>query len=717
MALSKWMVLGRNALWVLNPFLGFIAYYHQEIHFGIYFQWLGKMHPMLLHFPIVFGLGISGYYIYATNFKKMSPLFSHLLILHSLLTTVVSIFGICLSKQESYDHDLLFWHQWGGVAIAYMSWGVLVLHEHNNFFKTHFSLRSILGIIFAGVLIFFTHKGAQLTHGTNILHWPEKEIKKEITINFDSTATLYERAIGPLFQQKCVSCHGTKKSKGNLLLNSPDNILKGGKNGSIFSDQSNIKSLLLERLSLPLSDEYHMPPEGKLQLTKKELKLLNYWILAGGNLEIKMNELIQSDSLFLLAHQWMPSIPHSDKSQHTFPDLTRYNSNYCAVNYSYAGSNNIEVSFYQSDFYAHEILKRLTPIQSQIVYLNMQSMPLKEKDIAFIAQCDKLQKLNLNYTQLSADQLVPLKKLVQLKSISMCGLRYDEKSWLAFFENAPFNKVHLWSKSLNVRQMNKIRSSNSKIDFTFGDNLTNDLIQINSPIIDQDSSIIADHLDINIRHFLEDTDIRYTTDGTDPDSLSSPKFKTTLRITEQTILKARAFKPGWISSEIVQKTFYRSDIPTDTIYLVTQPNKQYPGNGVQTLVDYELGDQNFTNGKWLGYLDKDMVFVIGFNQSKNLKEARFNALINNTSYIFPIKSIKVAGSFDGIQFKTLNEIKFPSLEKDDFNIQSKSFSCPIPNQVAYKFYKFTLSNLKKLPNWHPGKNTPAWMFIDEIFLN
>ena len=112
-----------------------------------------------------------------------------------------------------------------------------------------------------------------------------------------------------------------------------------------------------------------------------------------------------------------------------------------------------------------------------------------------------------------------------------------------------------------------------------------------------------------------------------------------------------------------------------------------------------------------------MILVIGFHQSKKLKEARFNTLIDNASYIFPLTAIQVAGSLDGIQFKALNEIKFPSLQKDDFNIENKSFSCLIPGEDSYKFYKFTLSNLKKLPDWHPGKNTPAWMFIDEIFLN
>jgi hypothetical protein len=25
--------------------------------------------------------------------------------------------------------------------------------------------------------------------------------------------------------------------------------------------------------------------------------------------------------------------------------------------------------------------------------------------------------------------------------------------------------------------------------------------------------------------------------------------------------------------------------------------------------------------------------------------------------------------------------------------------------------------LKKLPTWHPGKGTPGWIFVDELFLN
>ena len=187
--------------------------------------------------------------------------------------------------------------------------------------------------------------------------------------------------------------------------------------------------------------------------------------------------------------------------------------------------------------------------------------------------------------------------------------------------------------------------------------------------------------------------------------------------TKNTILKTKAFKPGWFSSDMVQKTFYKSEIHPDTIYFVTNPDKKYPGTGAKTLIDYELGEQNFSNGKWLAYKDITMKFVIGFKQARPLQEAHFNAFVDNGSYIFPILSIMIEGSNDGKEFKKLNEARFPSLKQTDVVRENKSFSCSIPAGPAYKYYRFTLLNLKKLPTWHPGKGTPGWIFVDELFLN
>ncbi|MBK6281410.1 MAG: hypothetical protein IPF54_00965 [Draconibacterium sp.] len=196
----------------------------------------------------------------------------------------------------------------------------------------------------------------------------------------------------------------------------------------------------------------------------------------------------------------------------------------------------------------------------------------------------------------------------------------------------------------------------------------------------------------------------------------SSEYNLPIILSENTILKIKAFKPGWISSDVVQRTFYKSGIQPDTIYLVTDPHPKYKNDGAKTLVNFQLGEGNTSNGEWLAYRDYDMEFVVGFKQSKPLKSMYLNALIDIGAYIFPIKSVVVEGSNDSKNFEKITEAKFPDgLESDARG--AKSFNCDFPEGTSFQYYKFTVANLKKLPSWHRGKGEPAWIFVDELFLN
>jgi hexosaminidase len=76
----------------------------------------------------------------------------------------------------------------------------------------------------------------------------------------------------------------------------------------------------------------------------------------------------------------------------------------------------------------------------------------------------------------------------------------------------------------------------------------------------------------------------------------------------------------------------------------------------------------------------------------------------------------VEGSNDGKQFENIAETKFPEANKSDPR-GAKSFSCEFPQGTSWKYYKFTVANWNKLPPWHRGKGEPAWIFVDELFLN
>ena len=706
--LSQW---GEWCVWFLNPLLLLLAIYSEASKTNDVFLWFGKLHPLVLHFPIVLGIAIVIYFLFFQNKPLEEDTEKLFLVGNAMMASMVALLGLFLSKQDAYDNDTLNLHKWGGLSIALISWLLIYIKKLATNYKKIIALGYLL------VLLFFTHQGALLTHGENALSMPMPAAVIEEVKTVDSSLTVYEKAINPILAQKCVSCHGPDKVKGNLQLQSPELILKGGKNGNILNGIQNEEALLLQRIHLPNADEKHMPPADKLQLTLEELTLLTKWVKAGGNFTKKISELAKTDSLAILAMAYKAPAKGSGDKKNNAPDLKEFNSNYLTVNYLFSGSEDIEVNFFQGTFYKIEQLKNLEKIKDKIVSLNMQGMPITKEDLAIILQFTKLKKLNLNYTTLTLNDLQPLKSIKSLTNLSICGMEVNQNTLTKFLEKAPFTEINIWTNHSSEKEFQQLSASNKKVKIIIGDNLDAEIIKLTSPIIDQDSSIIAGSLDIVIKHFLKGTVVRYTTDGTEPDSLSSPIYTKKLRFTKNTILKTRAFKPGWISSDMVQKTFYKSDIHPDTIYFVTNPDKKYPGSGAKTLIDYELGEKNFSNGKWLAYKDTTMKFVIGFKQARPLQTAHFNAFIDNGSYIFPILSIMIEGSNDGKEFKKLNEAKFPSLKETDVVRENKSFSCAIPAGAAYKYYRFTLLNLKKLPTWHPGKGTPGWIFVDELFLN
>ncbi len=692
------------SLWIINPLLIVLAVFDQKIQPDLFFLWLGKFHPLALHFPIVFGFLISIYFLFFQH--KRIPLETEKLLLavNAFLAVVVAIFGILLSLQNAYEAELINWHKWGGVVVAILSWlFIYVLNLNIN-------IKRILAIIFLMVLIGSTHKGAQLTHGVNALSFPKPD-NTETEITIDSTATIFKLGIEPVFARKCVSCHGIDKTKGGLQLHTSESISMGGQSGDLFDD-----GILMKTINLPLEHESHMPPEGKLQLTEVEKSIIRLWVKSGNSFDLRLSELAKEDSLFLLVSKYQNAAKQQTALNFDLPGLEEFNSNYCSVNYLFNGSDEIEVNFFQGSNYNRENLKRLEKIGTSIFSLNMQGMPLTKEDLDIIIKFSNLQKLNLNSTNLDIGVLGELKKLPKLGVVSISGIDFVAAELDKFLEGAKFSSVHVWSQKTDIKQLESTIAKYPDIDIIVGDNLEDKVMKISNPTIAQDSAVFSKKLTVKLKHLLQGVVIKYTTDGSEPDSLKSSEYNTPLKLSENTILKIKAFKPGWIGSDAVQRTFYKSGIQPDTIYLITYPNPKYKNDGAKTLVNFQLGENNTSNGEWLAYRDYDMEFVVGFKQAKPLKSLYLNAFIDIGAYIFPIKSISAEGSNDGKNFEKITDVNFPDGTESDERGAS-SFNCDFPESTSFKYYKFTVSNLKKLPSWHRGKGEAAWIFVDEIFLN
>jgi len=78
----------------------------------------------------------------------------------------------------------------------------------------------------------------------------------------------------PIFEAKCIRCHGAKRRGGKLDMRTMDAMLSGGETGPAFQKGNSRKSLLIE-----LIHYNEMPPKKATpKVTKAELDLLRRWI-------------------------------------------------------------------------------------------------------------------------------------------------------------------------------------------------------------------------------------------------------------------------------------------------------------------------------------------------------------------------------------------------------------------------------------------------------
>ena len=91
----------------------------------------------------------------------------------------------------------------------------------------------------------------------------------------------YVRDVRPLFERRCVKCHGAEKQKGGLRLDNRSMLLKGGDEGEAIIPGKSGESRLIHLVGALEPDEI-MPPKGE-PLSAAEIGMLRAWIDQGAD--------------------------------------------------------------------------------------------------------------------------------------------------------------------------------------------------------------------------------------------------------------------------------------------------------------------------------------------------------------------------------------------------------------------------------------------------
>lgn len=694
--------------------LGFLLVFEQYVTIPYWLQPLGRMHPMVLHFPIALIvvlviLDLFRSHLDPASFEKIHKV---LLYFTVVTTTLSAIMGFFLSREDSYASNLMTLHKWIGVSVSYLVY-ILLLTDPTKWGYKITLYSSLVILFFAG------HFGAGLTHGLDFVMEPIlKAKKKEIT----KDSPIFEAFVEPVLEAKCKSCHNPQKHKGELDMTTFDLMRQGGENGPVWVAGNPEESEIIVRAMLPLEHEHHMPPEGKAQLTVSELDFLKSWIKAGAGNQITMAELSISDTLFKLANQQMkaqqnePSRPIYDFDFAGEKLLASLNNPYRSVVQETPGSPALDVNIFVRQAFKTEHLSGLRKIKEQIVSLNLAYMPVRDEDLSIIGKFINLEKLNLNHTDITSNVLAYLHNCKRLESLALSGTTVDMGISEELGTLKALKNVYLWNTALSEQDFEALISRWPEIRFYEGYSLVHEApIRLSAPLLKNKIRIIDSAEKIILEHKLSGVAIRYTTDGTDPDSISSPLYGDPFEVQPLANIKTIAQKEGWLTSEVAAYQFFIKGLSPVEATFINQPNKKYKGKGALSLIDNEKGNAtNFTGKSWLGYKKKPFSALIDFGENPpRLQHVVLGYGINMGSYIMPPVLVELWGGNDRQKMKKIKRVDLtPPTEYQVDQVSGVSLKFTASN---YRYYKIIAQPVTKLPKWHSGKGEPGWVFVDELF--
>ncbi|MCH5598584.1 chitobiase/beta-hexosaminidase C-terminal domain-containing protein [Niabella ginsengisoli] len=518
-----------------------------------------------------------------------------------------------------------------------------------------------------------------------------------------------------------MSCHNTSKAKGELIMETRELLLKGGKNGKLWDTTAVDLGLMMQRIHLPVDDEDHMPPKGKPQLTEEEARILHLWIKDGASFTKKVIELPGNDSLRVLAATFFksPDVEVYDFASVDEGTITQLNTEYRVITPLATASPALSVNFYGVAQFKSEQLKDLDQIKDNIVSLHLAKMPVKDEDLKAIGNFTNLRDLNLAFTAIKGDGLKYLTSLKHLKQLSLSGTSVSANQLKPLMQVKTLKSVKVWNTAISNKDVASLKANFPNTNFGLGYNGDTVIAKLPTPFIkaDKDKNIFNKTSVITIKSPIGGASTRYTLDGSVPDSISSPVYKKPFSINKSTIVNAKVFLKGWISSDNASSGFYKSGLKPDSIHLLTDPNPRYivKAKKGKAFFDETLGSTNFNTAEWVGYKDNNLEAYLLFKQPVNISSVNFNMLVDAGSYIMPPAEIQVWGGENTESLQLLSKTT-PLQPTSNSSSHLENFTATFPIS-RLKVIKLIVKQVKSLPNWHPGKGEKAWIFFDEIFLN
>ncbi|MBA4054440.1 MAG: hypothetical protein C0490_07000, partial [Marivirga sp.] len=216
-----------NLVYFFNVLLIFLLLVEDKVQLPLFLQVTGRMHPLVLHFPLVLlFVGIFLEYLGTRkNFQHpaVEKITSYVFYLFALSAAFTALFGFFLYKEGSYLGEEVMLHKWIGTAVSLLAVLIVWLKESPFVMYYYGTLAvSTIGLVLAG------HLGSEVTHGKGFLIEPIRNQFQSgiIEVEHADSAIVFRDVIQPILNEKCLNCHNLNRAKNDLILTDYESIMK-----------------------------------------------------------------------------------------------------------------------------------------------------------------------------------------------------------------------------------------------------------------------------------------------------------------------------------------------------------------------------------------------------------------------------------------------------------------------------------------------------------
>lgn len=437
------------------------------------FLFIGRFHPLVLHFPIVLSLlALISELLRRFLWKSIPIVVTEILLVTAAVSSWVTIAaGYLLYASGEYSGDLITQHFWAGtlagtgLSIAY---GILLYYHTTG--RLYWIFLATL-IFTNGTVAYASHLGGTVTHGQEYLveYWHMMRAREEHVQRSDEEMLLYADMVAPVLEARCVSCHNNQRAKGGLAMDSYAQLFGvGDSNRPAIVRGSAAKSEAWARIQLPEGHDERMPPAGKSPMTPDELTLLTYWIQSGA-----------SDTARVWATRGIDTIRQA--VERLTPELQKYQLRTAANRAretqimnellelgpalglqvsrdSLAEGYRIQVTTsVPPRQITGEHLRALAPYYPYFGRVSLVSTGIEDDLLYYVAQMKNVQSLLLQKNAIDGSGLIYLADMPALEVLNLSYTRIDDRHALELLKFPALKKVYLFRTNVSADVIRAIK--------------------------------------------------------------------------------------------------------------------------------------------------------------------------------------------------------------------------------------------------------------------